>query len=79
MEEITEMRKADRHDGLTRLAMKKYRKCTGKLSWLTQGTRPDLSVTVLTMSRKNNSVMIADLHKVNKVLKKVSSKESEMY
>ena len=31
------------------------------------------------MSRNNNSATIADLHKVNKVLKKDSSKESEMY
>ena len=59
--------------------MKEYRKFTGKLSWLTQGTRPDLSFTALTISKKNNSATIADLHKMNKVLKKVLSKENEMY
>ena len=79
LEEISEIRKANRHDRLTKLVMKEYRKFNGKLSWLTQGTRQDLRVTVLTMSRKNNTAKFADLHKVNKVLKKVSSKDSEMY
>ena len=53
--------------------MKEYRKFTGKLSWLTMGTRPDLSYTVYRMSQKNNLVTIADLHNVNKVLKKVKA------
>ena len=59
--------------------MKEYKMFTGKLSWLGKRTRPDLSYTVLTMSRKNNAATIADLHKLNKVLKKVSSKERKMF
>ena len=39
----------------------------------------DLNYKVLTMSRKNSSVKMADFHKVNKVLEKVESKESEIY
>ena len=50
-----------------------------KVELVAQRTRPDLSCRVLTMSRKNNSATIADLNKVNKVLKKVSSKKSEMF
>ena len=59
--------------------MKEYRKLTGKFSWLAQGTQPDLSYTVLTMFKKTNFAMIADLHIVNKVLRKGKAKESEMY
>ena len=43
------------------------------------GIQPDLSYTVLRMSQKNHSATIADLHNVNKVLRKVKVKESEMY
>ena len=67
LKEILEIRKADRNERLTKLEMKEYRKFTGKLSRLTQGTRPHLSFMVLTISKKNNSAMIGDLHKVNKV------------
>ena len=51
LKEIIEIRKAGTHDGLTKLEMKEYRKYSGKLSWLSQGTRPDLNFTVLTISR----------------------------
>ena len=49
---------------------------TGEQSWITWRTRPDLSYTVLTMSKKNATAMIADLHNMNRVLKKVEMKES---
>merc|ERR1712243_485888 len=42
VEEIKEIRKADRDEKLTRAELKEYRKYTGKISWLSQGTRPDL-------------------------------------
>ena len=38
-----------------------------------------MSYTVLQMSQKNNSATIADLHNVNKVLKKVKAQKSEVY
>ena len=42
MEKIMSIRKGvDRHDPLTKLELEKYRKYTGKLSWLAQGTRLD--------------------------------------
>ena len=43
VEEIKEIRKADRAEKLTKTELKEYRKYTGKISWLSQGTRPDLS------------------------------------
>ena len=51
LKEIMEIRKADRHDKLTKLKRKEDTKFTGELSWLAQGTRLDLSFLVLLMSR----------------------------
>ena len=58
--EIKEIRKANRTEKLTKAELKEYRKYTGKLSWLAQGTRPDLSYSVLDLSKKNNSATISD-------------------
>ena len=52
LKDIKEIRKADRDEELTKLEMKEYRKMAGKISWLVDGTRPDLSYTALTMSQK---------------------------
>ena len=50
VEEIKEIRKADRADKLTKTELKEYRKYTGKISWLSQGTRPDLSYSALMLA-----------------------------
>ena len=54
LKEINHNRKANRNEKLTKLKMREYGKVKGKLSWLAQGTRPDLSFTALQMSKKNN-------------------------
>ena len=64
VEEIKEIRKADRAEKLTRTELKEYRKYTGKISWLSQGTRPDLSYSALMLAKKNNSVTISNLRNV---------------
>ena len=51
---------------------------TGKLSWLANSTRPDLSYTVLAMSRKNNSAKIKDLRDVARVFKKDRCRSSKL-
>ena len=61
LEEVKEIRKAERDEELTRDELKVYRKMTGKLSWLANSTRPDLSYTALDMSKKNRSAQIEDL------------------
>ena len=43
LKDIKEIRKADKDDNLTKQEIKEYRKVTGKLSWLANSTRPDLS------------------------------------
>ena len=50
LEEVKEIRKANRDDPLTRAELKVFRKMTGKLSWLANSTHPDLSYTALAMS-----------------------------
>ena len=54
LEDIKEIRKADRNDNLTKAKIKEYRKVTGKQSWLANSTRPDLSYAALSMSRETN-------------------------
>ena len=43
----------DHNEPLTELEMKEYRKITGKISWLSNSKRPDLSFTALWMSKNN--------------------------
>ena len=43
----------DRADKLTKTELKEYRKYTGKISWLSQGTRPDLSYSALILAKNN--------------------------
>ena len=50
--DIKEIRKAEKDDNLTKQEIKEYRKVTGKLSWLANSTRPDLSYTALAMSKR---------------------------
>ena len=49
---------------------------TGKLSWLANNTRPELSFITLRMSKKNTSAKIADLWDIERILKKVTERES---
>ena len=58
--------------------MKEYRKYTGKISWLAQGTRPDLSYSALQLAKKNNSATIADLRNVNKVVEKIKKEDNKV-
>ena len=58
--------------------MKVFRKITVKLSWLANSTHPDLSYTVLAMSKKNNSAKIKDLRDISRVLKKAKERSLKM-
>ena len=75
VEPIEEIRKAERTEKLTKLELKEYRKYIGKISWLAQGTRPDLSYSALQLAKKNNSATIADLRNVNKIVEKIKKEE----
>jgi len=79
LKDIMEIRKEDRHKKFTRIEMKEYRNFMNILSLITIGTRADLCYTVLKISQNNYSATIGDLHHVNKVLKKIKIRESEIY
>ena len=76
VEDIKEIRKADRIEKLTKAEL--YRKYTGRISWLSQGTRPDLRYSALMLAKKNNSATIADLRNVNKIVGKIKKEENKV-
>merc|ERR1712115_311225 len=78
IKEIKEIRKADRTEKLTKAELKEYSKYTGKLSWLAQGTRPDLSYSALDLAKKNNIAVISDLRNINRIVEKVKKEENKI-
>ena len=78
LRDIKEIRKVKKDDDLTKQEIKEYRKVTGKLGWLANSTRPDLSYTALAMSKRNNSAKISDLRNISRVLKKVRERGSKI-
>ena len=78
IEEIKEIRKEKKEEPLTKTELKVYRKYTGKLNWLAENTRPDLSIWALNMSKKNTKATIGDLKKVNQLVKKVKIRQSKV-
>ena len=66
MEKIGAFR-SGKSEPLTALEMKVYRKYNGKLMWLAENCRPDLSFTALSMSQKTSTATVADLKKINKI------------
>ena len=78
IEMISEIRKGDdRHDLFIWLEMKQYWKQAGKISQLAEKTRPDLGHTALTMSKRNETAMIGDLHNMICVMKRVDLNSME--
>ena len=49
LQEVKEIRKAERDEDLMKAEIKVYRKMTGKLGWSANSTRPDLSYTAAYM------------------------------
>ena len=76
--EIKEIRNASRTEKLTKAELKEYRKYTGKISWLAQGTRPDLSYSALDLAKKNNNATISDLRNINRIVEKVKKEENKI-
>ena len=72
LEDIRDIRNVhNRKEPLTNLEMKEYRNMTGKIGWLANNTRPDLSFTALKMSKNNKEATISDLRDINRILAKV--------
>ena len=55
---------------------KQFRGMVGKIQWLSEGTRPDLTFDSLTMSMKTKNTAIKDLRKLNKIVGKAKEGNS---
>ena len=51
---------------------------TGKLSWLADSTRPDVSYTALAMSKKNNTAQIKDWRDITRVMEKAKERSCKV-
>ena len=79
LDDIKEIRKVeDRNEPLTKLEMNEYRKMIGKIAWLANNTRPDLSFIALKISKNSKEATILDLRDVNQILGKVREHESKV-
>ena len=63
---------------LTKEEFTKFRKATGKLSWLSETSRPDLAYNVLLMTYKNKNAKVEDLKEMNKIIIKAKQEPSEV-
>jgi hypothetical protein len=72
------VREGSQDDPLTREELKVLRKYVGKLNWLAANTRPDLAIYALELAKKQKKATLKDLRNVNRILKKVSEKESRV-
>ena len=70
IEEITIENNDDPNRELNLKEYKQFRGTVGKLQWLSEGTRPDLAYDTLSMSMKTKHATVADMRKLNKIVKK---------
>ena len=66
----------DNNQELNLQQYKQFRGAIGKLNWLQEGTRPDLSFDTLMMSMKTKHATIGDAKKMNKIIRKAKSEEN---
>ena len=78
IDEIREIRREKKDTPLTKPELKLFRKCVGKLNWLAENTRPDLSIWSLNLSKRNTNATLGDLKRVNQIIKKVRSRQSKV-
>ena len=65
-------------DLLNKEQFKQFRGLTGKLIWLSEQTRPDLSFPSLEMSCRNRTATIQDMKDANKIVKQAKSGTSQI-
>ena len=73
-----EIRNVKKTEQLDKNEMKQLRKITGKVNWLAENCRPDLSYSGLRLSTRSKNATIADLKYANSIIKKVKSKSSKL-
>ena len=78
MHPIADFRKGDNSEALNEIELKVFRKYTGKLLWLAENCRPDLSFMANHLSKRSHNATLSDLKYVNKVLKKMRERSNEV-
>ena len=68
----------DNNKPLTAMEFKAYRAASGKLTWLSEQTRPDVSYDVVNLTGHNKDATVKNLKDANKVIKKVKSSDEEI-
>ena len=76
IEEISIDKNEDPERPLNKTEFKAYRGVTGKLVWLNEATRPDLSFDSLCLSYHNKDAKIKHIIEANKIIRKAKSLES---
>ena len=75
LEEIPIKDSSDNKRSLTKPEFKDFRGAIGKLSWISEQTRPDISYECLEMSCHSRDAKVGDLKRMNKTIKKMKSKK----
>lgn len=76
LEEMKIVDNKEKERELTKEEYMKFRGITGKLNWLQECTRPDLSFDSLTMSMKTKRATLPDVNKLNKIIRKAKASKS---
>ena len=69
---------SDKTRGSNRQEFKSYRGQVGKLTWLSEMSRPDLSFDTLDLAGHGKNATVADLKKLNKVVNKAKKNEGNV-
>ena len=78
IDEITVNVEDDDARPLSKSEFKAYRGVSGKLQWLAEMSRPDISFDCLEVSCHNKDAQIKDIKNLNKVVKKAKANESQI-
>ena len=76
IEEIDIDKNEDPERPLNKKEFKAYRGITGKLVWLNEATRPDLSFDSLSLAYQNKDAKIKHIIEANKIVRKAKASES---
>ena len=71
LQEVKNIRTAKKNDELLPSEMKLFRGYTGKIAWLADNVRPDMSYSALEMTKKGRKATITDMKKVNQAIRKI--------
>ena len=77
--EMTIINNKEKERELNKKEYMEFRGLVGKLNWLQECTRPDLSFDSLSMSMKTKKATVADVSKLNKIIRKAKESQSVVH